>query len=90
MRLLASQLHSQGNNLPVSCNYQVPHSCWLTCLVVFWCQRLTEAPHDMRDVSDDVLQRWQQTLELSLHASSVIHISCPGPTLLTLQHNTNC
>jgi len=60
----------------------------LTYLAVLGGEGLTEAPHDMCDVSDDVLQGREDVLQLLLEGCCIIHIGSPWPILLALQQHT--
>jgi hypothetical protein len=55
---------------------------------MLWRQGLVVAPHDMGNVSNDVLEGGQNVPQ-ALALVDIIHVSCVGACLVTLQEQTN-
>jgi len=58
-----------------------------TCLLMLWRQGLVVAPHDMGSVSNNVLEGGQNVPQ-ALALVDIIHVSCVGACLVTLQAQT--
>jgi hypothetical protein len=61
----------------------------LTYLAVPGGQGLTESPHNVSYVGNDVLQGWEDVFQLLLERCCIVHIGSPGSKLLALQQQSH-